>query len=140
MNSIRKIEIKNNDVYLSCTRFGISTENFKNEVLSATYKSGGQPALDQAIISMLIDDYCHVELSGDDPSILPYRKALKSAEQQHILVPYQSGRDQQYESYKAKGKKFDKSSAVNASLKEYLNYRNEQIQEKLNAVTALIVR
>lgn len=140
MNSIRKIEIKNNDVYLDCTRFGISTENFKNEVLSAKYKSGGQPALDKAIISMLLDDYCQVELSGDDPSILPYRKALKSAEQQHILALYQSKKNQQYESHKAKGKKIDKSSDVNISLKEYLNFRNQQIQEKLNAVTALIVR
>jgi hypothetical protein len=140
MNNIRKIEIKNDDVYLSCTRFGISIENFKNEVLSATYKRGGQPALDKAIISMLLDDYCHVELSGDDPSILPYRKAIKSAEQQHILALYQNRMNQQYESYREKDKNFDKPSDMNISLKKYFDCRNKQIQEKLNAVTALIVR
>lgn len=137
MNSIRRIEIKDEDVYLDCTIFGISNKNYKNDVLSATYREGGQPALDKAIISMLLDDLYHIELSGDDPSILPYRKAIENAEEQHLLDSSQSNVAL---SYTEKDAELDPCSKVNIKLKKYVDSRNEQIQERLNAVAALVVR
>lgn len=140
MNYIRKIEVKSGDVYMSCTRFGIPSENFKNEVLSNTYKSGGQPALDKAVISMLLNKLCPVELDGEDPSILPYKKALEAAEQQRILCFYQDRMNQPYQAYDTGKGNLDKSSGKSSLMKDYLSYRKEQTQAMLNAVFALVIR
>lgn len=140
MNCIREIEIKDDDVYLNCTIFGISSESYKNDVLSASYKSGGQAALDKAIISMLLDDLYHIELSGDDPSIMPYKEALEKAEQQHVLDLDQEKSCQRYQFRMENSAELDPSSRVNSMLQEYVDSRNEQNELKLNAVVALIAR
>jgi len=140
MNCIREIKIKDDDVYLNCTIFGISSESYKNDLLSATYKSGGQTALDKAIIAMLLDDLYHIELSGDDPSILPYKEALEKAEQQHVLDLDQEKSWQRYQFRKENSAELDPSSRVNSMLQEYVDSRNEQNEVKLNAVVALIAR
>lgn len=140
MNSIRKIKIKEDNVYLSCTRFGIPNENFKNDVLSAAYKEGGQAALDRAVLSMLLNDCYRVELNGDDPSLQPYQKALEAAKQQHVLDFYKDRINQKYELYLEKKSQTKEFTKLNFLLSEYTEYRNEQIQNMLNAVAALIVR
>lgn len=134
MNCIRKIKIVKGDVYLSWTRFGISNEHFKNKLLSDVYKSGGQPALDKAVISMLLNASNHLELKGEDPSILPYKRALEIAGQESILN-LQNKTDQTSSLYRPD---LPFSKAKDA-LREYASYRNEQKQEKLNAVVSLIV-
>jgi hypothetical protein len=134
VNCIRKIEIVKGDVYLSWTRFGISKEHFKNKLLSDVYKSGGQPALDKAIISMLLNDSNHMELSGEDPSILPYKRALKITEQANILN-IQNKTDQTCDLYRPD----HPFSKAKDSLREYASYRDGQKQEKLNTVVSFIV-
>lgn len=135
MNCIRKIVIVNGDVYLSWTRFGISNEHFKNKLLSDIYKSGGQPALDKGIISMLLNDSNHIELSGEDPSILPYKRALEISEQSSVLN-IQNKTDQTCDLYRSD----HQSSKVKDSLREYVSFKNEQQQERLDTVVSFIVR